>query len=81
MKPPAVALLHTVALAGTITTGLGDILTVNKQTAPTQVAATGVTVNTPVVVTVPVLAAVKEATEEPEPDAPMPIEMLLLVHV
>ena len=81
MKPPAVALLHTVALAGTITTGLGDILTVNKRTAPTQVAATGVTVNTPVAVTVPLLIPVKGAREEPEPDAPMPIVVFLLAHV
>ena len=74
------ALLHTVALAGTVTAGVGNTFTVNSFIAPGQVAAVGVTVNTPVVVTVPVLAAVKEATEEPEPDAPMPIEMLLLVH-
>ena len=81
LKPPAVVLLHTVALAGTITTGLGDILTVNKRTAPIQVAAIGVTVNTPVAVTVPVLVPVKAPTEAPEPDAPMPIVVLLLAHV
>jgi len=81
LKPPAVVLLHTVVLAGTVTTGVGDTFTVNSCTAPGQVAAVGVTVNTPVVVTVPVLAAVKEATEEPEPDAPIPIVVLLLAQV
>jgi hypothetical protein len=38
-------------------------------------------VNTPVVVAVLPLAAVKEATEEPEPDAPIPIEVFELAQV
>ena len=61
--------------------GVGDTLTVNSCAAPIQVAAVGVTVNTPVAVTVPPLIPVKGAREEPEPDAPIPIDMLLLVHV
>ena len=78
---PAVVLLHTVALAGTTATGVGDTLTVKSCTAPGQVAAVGVTVNTPVVVVVPPLVAVNEAKEAPAPDAPMPIVVLLLAHV
>jgi len=78
---PAAVLLHTVAFAGTAAIGVGDTLTVNSCAAPTQVAAVGVTVNTPVVVTVPALVPVKEATEEPAPDAPMPMVVLLLAHV
>jgi len=76
-----VALLHTVALAGTVTAGVGNTFTVNSFIAPGQVAAVGVTVNTPVAVTVPLLIPVKGAREEPEPDAPMPIVVLLLAHV
>ena len=77
---PAVVLLHTVAVAGTVSIGVGDTLTVNSCTAPTQVAAVGVTVNMPVAVTVPLLIPVKEAREDPAPDAPMPIVVLLLAH-
>ena len=61
--------------------GVGDTFTVNSCTAPVQVAAVGVTVNTPIAVVAPVLVAVNEATEEPEPDAPIPIVVLLLAHV
>ena len=74
--------LQTVCVAGnTFIDGVGDTLTVNKRTAPIQVAAVGVTVNTPVVVAAPVLAATKEPTDEPAPDAPMPMVVLLFVHV
>ena len=56
-------------------------MTVNNCTPPTQVAAVGVTVKTPVAVTVPVLVPVKEATEAVVPDAPTPMDVLLLAHV
>jgi hypothetical protein len=76
------AVLQTVCVAGNIfIVGVGDTFTVNNCTAPTHVAAVGVTVNTPVAVVAPVLAATKEATEEPDPVAPMPIVVLLLAHV
>ena len=78
---PAAVLLHTVAFAGTAAIGVGDTLTVNSCAAPTQVAAVGVTVNTPVVVVAPVFVAVKEARDAPAPDAPIPIVVLLLAHV
>ena len=74
--------LQTVCVTGsTFIVGVGDTLTVNSRTAPKQVAAVGVTVNTPVAVTVPLLMPVKEARAEPVPDAPMPIVALLLAHV
>jgi hypothetical protein len=76
------AVLQTVCVAGnTFMVGVGDTFTVNSCTAPTQVAAVGVTVNTPVAVVAPVLVATNEARDEPEPDAPMPIVVLLLAHV
>ena len=82
VKPPAVVLLQTVTLEGnTFMVGVGDTLTVNNFTAPRQVAAVGVTVNTPVAVTVPVLVPVKDVTEDVVPDAPTPIDVLLLAHV
>ena len=81
LNAPAVVLLHTVTLAGTTATGVGDTLTVNSCTAPGQVAAVGVTVNTPVVVAEPPLVAVKDARAAPEPEAPMPIVVLLLAQV
>jgi hypothetical protein len=74
--------LQAVCVAGnTFMVGVGDTLTVNNCTAPIHVAAVGVTVNTPVAVTAPVLVPVKEAIAEPEPDAPIPIDVLLLAHV
>ena len=74
--------LQTVCVTGsTFIVGVGDTLTVKDCTAPTQVAAVGVTVNTPVAVTVPVLVAAKEPTEEVEPDEPPPIDGLPLAHV
>ena len=76
------AVLHTVCVVGvTFIVGVGDTLTVNNCTAPTQVAPVAVTVNTAVAVTVPVLVPVKEATEEVEPDVPPPIDGLPLAHV
>lgn len=64
----------------TFIVGVGDTFTVNNFTAPKQVAAVGVTVNTAMDVTVPVLIAATEAIDEPEPDAPIPTEVLLLDH-
>ena len=76
------ARLQTVCVAGnTFMVGVGDTLTVNRRTAPIQVAAVGVTVNTPVAVVDPVLAAVNEPRDAPAPDAPIPIVVLLLAHV
>jgi hypothetical protein len=46
-----------------------------------QVAAVGVTVNTPLVALAPVLVAVNEAIAEPLPLAPIPIVVLLFDHV
>jgi hypothetical protein len=81
VNPPAMVLLQTVTLEGnTFIVGVGDTFTVNNFTAPKQVAAVGVTVNTAVDVTVPVLIAATEAIDEPEPDAPIPTEVLLLDH-
>jgi hypothetical protein len=76
------AVLQTVCVVGnTFIVGVGDTLTVKERTAPIQVAAVGVTVNTPVVVAAPVLVATKEAREAPAPDAPMPIVVLELLQV
>ena len=73
--------LQTVCVTGsTCIVGVGDTFTVNNRTVPIQVAAVGVTVNTPVAVVAPVLVAVKEASKEPAPDAPMPIVALLLAQ-
>ena len=80
MNAPAVVLLHTVALAGTMAVGVGDTLTVKERAAPRQVAV-GVTAITAVAVTVPVLTAVNEAMVEPDPDAAKPIEGLELVQL
>jgi hypothetical protein len=76
------AVLQTVCVAGsTFMVGVGDTLTVNNCTAPTHVAAVGATVNTPVVAVAPVFVATKEDKEEPAPDAPTPIVVLLLAQV
>ena len=56
-------------------------MTVNDFTAPGQVAAVGVTVNTAVDVTVPVLIPATDAIVAPEPDTPIPIDGLLLAQV
>jgi hypothetical protein len=61
--------------------GVGFTFTVNVFTAPTQLAAVGVTVNIPVVCVVPVFVAVNEAMADPLPVAPIPIVVLLLAHV
>ena len=76
------ALLHTVCAVGdTDIIGVGLTVIVNVCTAPTQPLAVGVTVNTPLVGAEPVLVAVNEAMAEPLPDAPIPIEVLLLAQV
>jgi len=61
--------------------GVGFTVIEKVCTAPEQPLADAVTVNTPIVGTVPVLVAVNEAMDEPPPDAPMPIVVLLLAHV
>ena len=82
MTVDVAVVLQTVCVAGsTFMVGVGDTFTVNSCTAPKQVAAVGVTVNTPVVVVAPVFVAVKEARDAPAPDAPIPIVVLLLAHV
>jgi hypothetical protein len=74
--------LHTVCDVGvTDITGVGLTAIVKVCTEPTQLAAVGVTVNTPLIDDAPVLVAVKEAIEEPLPLAPIPIVVLLFAHV
>ncbi len=80
LNPPAVAVLHTVEFAGTVTTGEGATLTVNDCTAPVHPAAVGVTAITAVAVTVEVLMAVNAAML-PEPEAANPMDGLELVQV
>ena len=53
---------------------------VNVCIGPGQLFAVGVTVKLPVAVTVPVLTAVKETIPLLVPEAPVPIEVLLLVQ-
>ena len=77
---PAVAPLHTVVLAGSITVGDGVTLTVKELAGPEQVAAVGVTEITAVAVTEPVLTAVNAAML-PEPVVARPIDGLELAHV
>ena len=79
LNAPAVAPLHTVVVAGTVTTGDGVTLTVNDLAVPAQVAAVGVTEITAVAVTEPVLIAVK-AEIAPDPDAARPIDGLELLQ-
>ncbi len=75
------AVLQTVCVAGdTFMVGVGDTLTVNDCTVPTQVADVGVTAITAVAVVLPVLVAVNAAML-PEPDAAKPIDVLVLVQV
>ena len=61
--------------------GVGFTDMLNVCTGPTQLAAVGVTVNTPVVCDVPVLVAVNEVIRLPLPLAPIPIVTLLFAHV
>jgi hypothetical protein len=61
--------------------GNGFTVIVNVCTGPTQLLAVGVTVNTPVVATVPVFVAVNDAIELPLPLDNAPIVGLLFVHV
>ena len=73
--------LHTVWLVGdTVITGVGFTLMVNVCAAPGQLLAVGVTVKLPAVGAVPVLVAVKEDIPLLVPEAPVPIEVLLLVQ-
>ena len=76
------ALLHALWLVGVIViTGLGSAEIVNVCVGPGQVLAVGVTVNTPLVITLLVLVRVNEARELPVPLAPTPIVVLLLFQV
>ena len=73
--------LHTVWLVGdTVITGVGFTFMVNVCEGPGQLFAVGCTVKLPVAVTVPVLTAVKEAIPLLEPEAPVPIVLLLLIQ-
>jgi hypothetical protein len=75
-------LLQTVCDVGvTDITGVGFTVTVNVCVAPIQLAAVGVTVNTPLIAVVPVLVPVKEAIDDPLPLAPIPIDVLLFAQV
>lgn len=62
------------------TTGSGLTVTMNDCAGPKQEPVSGVTEITDVTGTVPVLTAVNAAIV-PEPDAPSPIEVLVLVQV
>ena len=64
----------------TFIVGVGDTLTVNNCTAPTQVAPVAVTVNTATAVTVPVLMAVNDGIGFDVPEPPNPMDVLELVH-
>ena len=76
------ALLHTVWLVGvTVSIGVGFTVTVNTCTGPTQLFAVGVTVNMPDVAVEPLFVAVNDAIELPEPDAPIPMVILLFDQV
>ena len=78
---PAVVLLHTVLLAGTVTAGEGDTLMVNVCIAPMQPAEeTEVTVTTADTVAVPVLIVVN-AGIVPVPVEPRPIDGVVLVQL
>jgi len=63
-----------------VTTGNGLTVIVNVCTGPGQLLAVGVTVNTPIFVTVGAVA-VNDAIALPLPDAPIPIVVLLLFQV
>jgi hypothetical protein len=67
--------------ADEVMAGLGFTVMVNVCPVPIQLLAVGVTVNIPLAAVVPVLVAVKEAIELPEPLAPMPIVVLLFAQV
>ena len=74
--------LHADWLVGvTVIIGVGFTLTVNVLTAPGQLAAVGVTVNTPAIGAVPELVAVNEGIVLPLPLKPIPIAVVLLFHV
>lgn len=73
--------IHTAArLEEAATTGSGLTVTINDCAGPKQVPVSGVTEITAVTGTVPVLMAVNAAIV-PEPDAPSPIDVLVLVQV
>ena len=72
--------IHIATFDPALMIGKGFTVILNDCTAPGQVAAVGVTETTAVVVTVLVLTAVNAAML-PEPDAPRPMVVLLLVHV
>ena len=76
------ALLHTVWLVGvTVSIGVGFTVTVNTCTGPKQLFAVGVTVNIPDVAVEPLFVAVNDAMALPEPDAPIPMVVLLFDQV
>ena len=80
LNGPAVALLQTEVLDGTLTDGVGLTVRVNVCTPPVQLLAPGVTLNTAVATVVPVLIAVKEDIL-PVPLPARPMLVLLLVQL
>lgn len=72
-------MLHTVTFAGTVTVGVGLTVIVYVETGPTHVFAVGVTVTVPEIVKAVVLVAVNPGVL-PEPLAPRPIAVLLLLQ-
>jgi hypothetical protein len=77
-----------IAVEGDAIAGLTEVIfgtdvtvIVNVLVGPTQLLAVGVTVNTPEEADVPVLVAVNDAIEPPDPLTPIPIVVLLFAHV
>ena len=81
LNGPAVVLLQYVGFAGTVTTGVGLTVTVKVCTGPKQLLAVGVTVNIPDVAVELLFVAVNDAMALPEPDAPIPMVVLLFAQV
>ena len=73
-------LVHTAMLAGTLTVGVGLIVMLKVDGVPIQPFTVGVTVIVATTPVLPELEAVK-AGILPEPLAPIPMLLLLLVHV
>ena len=77
---PAVLLLQTVWLAGTVSIGVGFTVTVKLCVVPAHVAAVGVTAIIAVVATEPLFTAVNDGIGLDVPELVSPIEVLLFVH-
>jgi hypothetical protein len=72
--------LQTVMFAGTVTVGVGLTVMLYELGVPTQPAKVGVTVIVPEIAAALVFVAVNDGTF-PIPDAPIPIAVLVFVHV